>query len=380
MHSALGWNPDAKVIDVLREYSRYFIGERYTDDFAQGLLALERNWQGSLLLNENVPATLAQFQSLEKAAAPGDRANWRFQEALFRAYYDAYTRNRLLYETELEERALEHLRQARSVGALPAMSDAEEILERAATQRVSADWRARIFELAEALYQSIRMQLSVERYQAISVDRGASLDTVDYPLNNRPWLKEKFRAIRKLTSEAERLKAIDEIVQWENPGPGGFYDDLGNPARQPHLVTGPGFERDPAFLESAHGGFQGGAASSETDNERRPVLRKSWVDHAESMNDAPLHLRYANLDPQTRYKVRVVYAGDSLQRKIRLVADDGVEIHPFIQKPWPIAPIEFDIPAKATEDGELNLRWFREAGLGGNGRGCQVSEVWLMKK
>ena len=378
--SALGWNPDAKVIDVLREYSRYFIGERYTDDFAQGLLALERNWQGSLLANQGVPATLAQFQSMEKSAAPGDRANWRFQQALFRAYYDAYTRSRLLYETELEERALEHLRQARSVGALPAMSDAEEILERVVAQRVSADWRARIFELAEALYQTIRMQLSVQRHQAIAVDRGASLDTVDSPLNNRPWLKEKFRAIRKLTSEAERLKAIDEIVQWENPGPGGFYDDLGNPGRHPHLVTGPGFERDPAFLESAHGGFQGGAASSETDNERRPVLRKSWIDHAESMNDAPLQLHYENLDPQVRYKVRVVYAGDSLQRKLRLMADDGVEIHPLIQKPWPIALIEFDIPTKATEDGDLNLRWFREPGLGGNGRGCQVSEVWLMKK
>src|SRR2546427_514255 len=42
--------------------------------------------------------------------------------------------------------------------------------------------------------------------------------------------------------------------------------------------------------------------------------------------------------------------------------------------------IEFDIPAKATAGGELTLTWQREPGLGGNGRGCQVSEVWLIKK
>ena len=37
------------------------------------------------------------------------------------------------------------------------------------------------------------MQLSVTRHQAIGVDRGASLDTADYPLNNRRWLLEEFR-------------------------------------------------------------------------------------------------------------------------------------------------------------------------------------------
>ena len=87
--SALGWNPEANVIDILRDYSRYFIGERYTEDFAQGLLALEKNWQGPLIANETVDTTLQQFQAMERAASPRDKLNWRFQEALYRAYYDA---------------------------------------------------------------------------------------------------------------------------------------------------------------------------------------------------------------------------------------------------------------------------------------------------
>jgi hypothetical protein len=62
------------------------------------------------------------------------------------------------------------------------------------------------------------------------------------------------------------------------------------------------------------------------------------------------------------------------------MAAGGIEIHPFIEKAFPVSPQEFDIPGKATERGELELSWFREPGQGGNGRGCQVAEVWLIKK
>ena len=47
--SALGWNPNEEVLDILRDYGRYFIGDRYAESFAQSLLALERNWTGPLL-------------------------------------------------------------------------------------------------------------------------------------------------------------------------------------------------------------------------------------------------------------------------------------------------------------------------------------------
>jgi hypothetical protein len=78
--------------------------------------------------------------------------------------------------------------------------------------------------------------------------------------------------------------------------------------------------------------------------------------------------------------VRVVYSGDAPKMKIRMVANGTVEIHPFIQKPNPVRRLEFDLPWETTRDGSLELSWFRPPGLGGNGRGCQVSEVWLMRK
>lgn len=108
--------------------------------------------------------------------------------------------------------------------------------------------------------------------------------------------------------------------------------------------------------------------------------RKSWYDSAETAFDTPLQIRYTNLDPAAQYKVRVIYAGTTPQIKIRLVADDSLEIHPLMAKPTPVKPIEFDVPAQATANGELNLTWEIEPGRGGNGRGRQVSEVWLIKK
>jgi hypothetical protein len=47
----------------LRQYSRFFLGERYADTFAQGLLELAKNWEGPLLTNANVETTLQQFRA-----------------------------------------------------------------------------------------------------------------------------------------------------------------------------------------------------------------------------------------------------------------------------------------------------------------------------
>ena len=377
--SALGWDPAMPVADILRQYARYFISRRDTEDFAQGLLALERNWRGSLMTNQSVEPTLARFQALERSATPFELRNWRFQQALFRADYDAYTRRRLLYETELEQQALETLRNATTDGSTRAMAAAEAILARAVSQRVAPELHARIYELGEALFQSIGMQLSVEKYKAIGIDRGACLDTLDYPLNDRAWLEERFNAIRLLPSEPDRLEAIHQIVEWTNPGPGGFYDDLGHPARQPHLVRELPFSEDPGAMNSPRCDFEEDLVADEPDEKTEGARRVSWMDHAETLYETPLRMRYPGLDPAARYRLRVVYAGDNPKRKIRLEANGHIQIHPFISKPVPFRPLEFPIPAAATRSGTLTLQWFGEPGLGGNGRGCQVSEVWLLK-
>jgi hypothetical protein len=368
--STLGWDRDSDPLETLRQYSRFFIGDRYTESFAEGVLALERNWRGPLAANTSVDATLGQFQALEDTAAPRDLQNWRFQQALYRAYYDAYVRRRLVAEQALEADAMAQLARARRIGSRAAMDAAESLLARGHVSPAVAALRARVGELAEALFQSIRMQLAVRPYGAIAVGRGATLDSVDMPLNDRAWLAEQFTEIRTFAKEEDRLAAIERIVRWTDPGAGGFYDDLGNPSRQPHLVRGPGLATDPGSFQSTATGFG-----------YRPGWRLSWITHAESFYDGQVEMRYDGLDPNARYRVRVVYAGDvfSFTRKLRLDADGATEVHGWITKQGHPKPVEYDISASATADGSLTLTWRQEPGAGGAGRGNQIAEVWLLR-
>ncbi|WZO97823.1 hypothetical protein EP7_004875 [Isosphaeraceae bacterium EP7] len=365
--SALGFEPDTPVVEVLRQYGRYFISPKLAEGFAQGLLSLERNWVGPLLSNAAVETTLLQFQDLERQASPGDLKNWRFQQALYRAYYDALVRERLIFETRLEDRAMDDLRRAEELGSLKSLQLAREDLDLARTTKVSADRRARVFELGEALFQSIHMQLSVPRYKAIGEERGANLDSIDAPLNNRAWLEAEFDRLAALPDEAERKRGIERIIHRTDPGPGGFYDAPGNPARRPHVERGPDVSADP-MLRVDRQGFQ-----------PRPEWPLTWYRHGESLYDAPYRMTYDDLDPHAAYTVRVVYAGDQNPVPIELKAE-GLVVHPPIPKPSPTRPLEFDIPRQATADGRLTLSWTREPGRGGNGRGCQVAEVWLIRK
>jgi hypothetical protein len=363
--SALGWDPDADVTQVLREYARYFVGPACEEGFAQALLGLERNWQGPLLTNAGVDTTLQQMRQIQAEATPQTLLSWRFQQAVYRACYDAFLRARLIYETALEEQAIEALRNAAQTGPAAALEQAEAILERAVTEPAAQDLRARVFETAEALYQSIRMQLSVPRYRAIDAGRGANLDLIDRPLNNRLWLEARFKEIRAAESPREQLKQIDAIVNWTNPGPGGYYDDLGNVANQPHLVRRN--VADSEFRTTPRTGFMYG-----------PDYRMSWVRFAETTYETPLVMEYDGLDPEGAYKVRVTYAGDwNDDARIRLTAD-GAEIHPYKEKECPAQPREFDLPKEATSDSRLTLAFQQEPGSGGAGRGCQVAEVWLI--
>jgi len=210
--SCLGWDPDMKVEDIAKEYSRYFISPRWEDKYAQALLNLEQNMYGRTLTNQYVYETLRIFQEIENSALPQDLLNWRFQQGLYRAYYDAYIKARLERETELKTQARDVLKKAEQIGSLKALTEAEAILDKAKPQRVKPQWRARVFELAEALFQSIRMQLDTDRYMGIRTNRGANLDNIDKPLADLDDLTERLQDIHRIQSEKERLAAIAGLV------------------------------------------------------------------------------------------------------------------------------------------------------------------------
>jgi hypothetical protein len=360
--SALGWNPSASVRDILTDYARVYFDSAIAERAADGILALEKNWRGPLIDNGAVEGTLAVWQQLADQAPQLD-TNWRWQMCLLRANYDAYVRRRLIHETQLENQANAFLAEALSIGAEQAMTEATRVLNEATTQPASADLRAQIGVLCEKLFHSIGLQTSVEKYYAIGEERGAVLDFVDYPLNNRWWLEDQFKIIRGMSSEQERAARLVRLGKWEHPGEGSFYDDIGNIAKSPHVVrynveTAPESARipEPTFWWWDQG---------------KSRARLSW-----QITMWPVAVVYNGLDPHATYVVRSTGYGQALLRI------NGERLAPSIDGKQMGEFKEFPVDSKFLKDRKLVLTWDRPTGEEHlNWRQhSRLAEVWLIKK
>jgi hypothetical protein len=316
-----------------------------------------------MLENDGIEKTLTHWQAIEKKA---DTGNWRLQSALYRAYYDAYIQQRLLAETRREEAARTELERAATIGVAPAIEVAQRAFADEDAPPVAPELRSRIEALAGDLFQSIGMQLSVDTYGANHWERGATLDGLDRALTNRGWFETKFEKILAEGDEDVRLEMLTDALNWEDPGPGGFYDDLGDAAREPHLVRQHTWAEDPGFVTSPQD-----ECNAIIDHES---WRLSWLNQGQTLFGTPLKMRYEGLDPKATYRLRVVYAG-RFRPTMQLTANGRFTIHEPLPQPAQPERLEFEIPREATQDGALELEWQNTTG-----RGCQVAEVWLVRE
>lgn len=364
--SALGWDPSADINTILTEYCRVFFNADVAEAAAAGLIAFERNWDGPLATNGGVEATYGLWQRLEEQG-PALKTNWRWQMCLLRAAYDQYTRQRLLYETRLEEEANAALLSARRMGVEAAIGRALAALKRAESAPIRPELSQRIAQLCEALYTSIGLQTSMAKYHACSAERGCVLDFLNYPLNNRWWLEDELAKVRALPGEPEKVARLETLATWEHPGPGSFYDDIGNIAKSPHEVrneklAGPILDMDSMSLP--------GIMFWIGDN---PLARarQSWF----SDEGWPTALKYTALDPNADYVVRTTGCGDCLLRV------NGIRIAPTLDGKKVGELKEFPLPRGLYRDGNLTLTFDPTFEPHLNWRlQSRLTEIWLIKR
>lgn len=360
--SARGWDPQVPVRKILQEYARVFFRPDLADIAADGILALEQNWEGSLAENGAVEATHNFWQDLANKA-PELKRNWRWQLCQLRSTYDAYTRRRLIYETTLEKKANRALAAAPAKGADAAMDDALAILQRADMFPPSQHLRRQIDDICEALFRSIGLQTSVKKYHASGEERGAILDFVEYPLNNRWWLEDEFAKIRKMKTEKQKIARLQAIRTWEHPGPGSFYDDLGNVARSPHVVRGEGLNTDPEMERNPNPGYwwwDNGFSRA----------RLSW----QVTMDWPLAVAYENLDVNANYVVRMTGYGQALTKM------NGQRVQPTLYGKGLGEMKEFPVPEEIVKSGHLKVTWDIPDEHRLNWRQqSRIAEIWLLK-
>ncbi|SHM64895.1 hypothetical protein SAMN04488057_102474 [Cyclobacterium lianum] len=371
------WDPDRKVTETVRDYARFFFGSEWTEPVTQGLLAEEANLKGSLLTNNQVPQTLLQWQEMEARASSEMLGNFRFQMGLIRAYFDAYIQQKLLHDTQQEQLARNILDLANQMGSRWVIDTAMQILENPWKDPGAARLKERCIELANSLYQSIGAQLTIVPHGA-APGRGNFIDNLDAVLNDSPWLMDNLRSIATMEPEEARLRELKHLIHRTNPGPGGFYDNFGTPGSWGKVVHGKALIEDPGSLYGPRVSFGVGLIGEEWVHEVQAVgfegkaTPKAWMTQINTLFDTPLQIRYEDLNPDLKYRLKVAYTG-RFRSKMKLSVDEDILIHDFIETGQ--QPVySFPLPQSAYRDGSLTFTWT----CGEGERGSQVAEIWII--
>lgn len=346
------WDPKKNVHEIMKEYATFFFAKSVGETAASGIEALEQNWKGPLAENGGVEATFQFWKSLE-SANPALKGNWRWQMLLMRAYYDQYTRLRLISEQELEKEANEILLQANASNINETMDKALAIVNKADQQPVDKAIREHLDYLSDALFTSIGFQTSTVKHQPRGPERGVVMDFVDYPLNNRWWLHDEFEIIKAMNDTEKKLAAVRRIATWENPGPGSYYDGISSVSKGPRVKTISDDATDVAWWD---GGKSRKRLSAQL-FQRQPELD------------------YENLDPSARYIIRVTGYGDALLRV------DGKRLAPIVYSKEQDAFKEWIVPVSLTQDGKISVTFDgpEESHLNWR-KNSKISDIWLLKQ
>jgi hypothetical protein len=202
----------------------------------------------------------------------------------------------------------------------------------------------------------------VKKYKASGLERGAVLDFLDRPLNNRWWLEDEFRKIQALP-EKDQVRALLVIANWENPGPGSYYDEVGNVGKSVHEMKGEDWRMDPMLRKSLNPGYD----FSDNGLSRK---RLSWLTNMRW----PMGMEYTTIDTAASYTVRITGTGESLLKI------NGQRVAPSHYGREPGDFKEFPVPQSLVRTGKLVLTWddINEDFLNWR-KQSRVCEVWLIK-
>ena len=252
-------------------------------------------------------------------------------------------------------------------------------------------WLSRILDLTVSLNSSVGADVVQTQ------DKHLNLDSLHVPerLHSNYLLYVLGNIVNISRGSDDCSAAVASLLSRTDPGDGGFYDDMGSvrDSDRPHLVgsNSQGGTDDMGDPSGYYTAVQGGYEITSTE------VPPQWLRYSMSFYDAPLRLQYTELDRGAMYTLKIVYwhpNRDSTDDVYRLVAGSSsssssksnnkkrepVLIHDYISAPNPMRVLEFPLPPEVyTESGTLDLECSRRPGGGGNGKTCEISEVWVVR-
>ena len=379
MWQRLLWNPRMSVEEVVNEYCENWFGHEAAPFMAEAIFQLEENL-------EEIPDTplpkkdgiLNYYQLVDKAGKVMPthtmEKNWLWRMYMQKGALDRFVQlsvsQQMQLQSEIENRVRDiMLREVSAMEIKSILAILENDLEETREKENLREEARRLGEESNTLFGV----------------RNDGYFNLSHDFIGLGWLKRQIkRAIE--TDGSERIELLQMIVDYENPGDGGFYDNLGTGNIAPNVTNGYPYDHGQPYV------------SQMLSAGNRPSQRSMHFTQDEGHG---VTLHYRDLDPKAKYKIRFTlvrpwyqerYAMRMNQKSESIFADD-ILIADDIELPLQMSDFfTFDIPRKATHDGELIIRFQKAADVGNGDRvrveqwrnsggwGTIVSEAWLMKR
>ncbi|MCQ2476718.1 MAG: hypothetical protein MJ125_02675, partial [Clostridia bacterium] len=177
--SALDYNPNKPVREIIEEYARLFFYGADIKKVTDGIFGLEKNWEGKPEENPSIDFTYDIFVNLGREC-PNLKDRWRYLLCMLRATTDKFAKDKLVFENGIIADAIPFIRQGK-------LAEAKDILSLPLPDEIMS-MRRDIDAFADKLFKLIGMQLGTKDYFAAGWERGAILDIIDLPVSDLPYI------------------------------------------------------------------------------------------------------------------------------------------------------------------------------------------------
>ena len=377
MWQRLLWNPRMTVEEVADEYCLTWFGPEAAPKMAEALFQLEENIGEYPVTPIAGKTGIPRYYQLVKEAGEAMPEYWMKNNWLWRMYMqkgalDYYTQLNVVQQEAVQKRIEEAVGQALASGAEPAFDGLRGWIDGIVPS-----------EQMKALHEEAT--LLAEESNTLFGQRNDGLYNLEHDFIGLGWLRRQLDRA-EAASGAERGELLRMITDYENPGEGGYYDNLGTFNPCPDVVFGYPYDHGQPYVDGM------------LDEGNRPSQRSM---HFTQNEDQGVTLEYRDLDPGAQYRIRLTlvrpwfqerYAMRMNQKSESVYADDILLVR---EQELPLQMSDFftyDIPQEATQDGHLTIRLERahdvargdrvtvEQWRNSGGWGTLCSEAWLMKK
>ncbi|WP_026965888.1 hypothetical protein [Algoriphagus terrigena] len=378
MWQRLLWAPRTSVEDVVDEYAKTWFGPEAAPLMAKAIFQLEENLEE--IPGKPLPQKegILTYYELVKEAGNAMPENWKKNNWLWRMY--------------LQKGALDRYTQLAVSGQLQVQNEIEVLVKTESSKDVSNQTLESALEKLKSANSETPEMATLkaeteklgEESNALFGSRNEGFFNLEHDFIGLGWLERQLN--RALTAKGEHRKELLEMItDYENPGEGGQYDNLGTANPAPNVVFGYPYDHGQPYIQQM------------LSEGNRPSQRSMHFTQDEAQG---VTLHYRDLDPNAKYKIRFTlvrpwyqdrYASRMNQKSETILADDQI-LADNVELPLQMSDhFTFDIPVKLTQDGELVIRFRKAADVANGDRvsveqwrnsggwGTLVSEAWLIR-